>query len=375
MSDLIRYERDGAVGIVTINRPDKRNAMTYAMLGEFLERIAEAGADTATRVVVITGTAGAFCAGTDLADLATVPGAQRGLRGTAQERTRWWPIVDCPKPVIGAIDGPAVGMGAEFSSQCDIRIASPNARFAWNFVHRGLVPDTGAGSWLLPRLIGLQRALRLLYTGEFLSAEEALAIGYVARGRSKYGAHSNCTRAGEDDRRELAIFTAAHQGAGLRGSRRGRGGAHTTTYRGARGVLQVQRSQRRCQCVPGAAPGKFHRNLMRTTGGITMTTILSSSGTHTVVGAGRWHGAVGFACRFRTRERLHVETGRFLPRRNVYSDSTTKAARLPSRRGDQFVCVRGTHRAAAGQQQASRHVGTRRAGTSTQRRAAVLGRT
>jgi enoyl-CoA hydratase/carnithine racemase len=181
MSDLIRYERDGAVGIVTINRPDKRNAMTYAMLGEFLERIAEAGADTATRVVVITGTAGAFCAGTDLADLATVPGAQRGLRGTAQERTRWWPIVECPKPVIGAIDGPAVGMGAEFSSQCDSRIASPNARFAWNFVHRGLVPDTGAGSWLLPRLIGLQRALRLLYTGEFLSAEEALAIGYVAQ--------------------------------------------------------------------------------------------------------------------------------------------------------------------------------------------------
>jgi len=180
MSDLIRYERDGAVGIVTINRPDKRNAMTYAMLGEFLERIADAGADTTTRVVVITGTAGAFCAGTDLADLATVPGAQRGLRGTAQERNRWWPIVECPKPVIGAIDGPAVGMGAEFSSQCDIRIASPNARFAWNFVHRGLVPDTGAGSWLLPRLIGTQRALWLLYTGEFLSAEEALAIGYVA---------------------------------------------------------------------------------------------------------------------------------------------------------------------------------------------------
>jgi enoyl-CoA hydratase len=70
-------------------------------------------------------------------------------------------------------------MGAEFSSQCDIRIATPRARFAWNFVHRGLVPDTGAGSWLLPRLIGAQRALKLLYTGDFLTAEEALAIGYV----------------------------------------------------------------------------------------------------------------------------------------------------------------------------------------------------
>jgi len=179
VTSFIRYETDGAVGIVTINRPEKRNAMTYAMLGEFLERIAEAGADTTTRALIITGAPGAFCAGTDLADLASVPGAQRGLRGSSEERGRWWPIVECPKPVVGAIDGPAVGMGAEFSSQCDIRIATPNARFAWNFVHRGLVPDTGAGSWLLPRLIGTQRALKLLYTGEFLTAEEALEIGYV----------------------------------------------------------------------------------------------------------------------------------------------------------------------------------------------------
>jgi enoyl-CoA hydratase/carnithine racemase len=179
MTDLIRYETDGAVGVVTINRPEKRNAMTYAMLGEFLECVAHAGADGSTRALIITGAPGAFCAGTDLADLATVPGAQRGLRGGSEERGRWWPIVECPKPVVGAIDGPAVGMGAEFSSQCDIRIASPNARFAWNFVHRGLVPDTGAGSWLLPRLIGTQRALKLLYTGDFLTAEEALEIGYV----------------------------------------------------------------------------------------------------------------------------------------------------------------------------------------------------
>ena len=179
MTDLIRYETDGAVGIVTINRPEKRNAMTYAMLGEFLECVARAGADSSTRALIITGAPGAFCAGTDLADLATVPGSQRGLRGGSEERARWWPIIECPKPVVGAIDGPAVGMGAEFSSQCDIRIATPKARFAWNFVHRGLVPDTGAGSWLLPRLIGTQRALKLLYTGDFLTAEEALEIGYV----------------------------------------------------------------------------------------------------------------------------------------------------------------------------------------------------
>jgi enoyl-CoA hydratase len=91
----------------------------------------------------------------------------------------WWPIVQCPKPTICAIDGPAVGMGAEFTSQCDLRIASTNARFAWNFVHRGLVPDTGAGTWLLPRIVGLQNALRLTYTGQMIDATEALRLGYV----------------------------------------------------------------------------------------------------------------------------------------------------------------------------------------------------
>jgi enoyl-CoA hydratase/carnithine racemase len=70
-------------------------------------------------------------------------------------------------------------MGAEFSTQCDVRIASTTARFAWNFVHRGLVPDTGAASWLLPRQIGVTAALRLVLSGEFLSADEALALGYV----------------------------------------------------------------------------------------------------------------------------------------------------------------------------------------------------
>jgi enoyl-CoA hydratase len=70
-------------------------------------------------------------------------------------------------------------MGAEFTSQCDLRLASTNARFAWNFVHRGLVPDTGAGTWLLPRIVGMQQALRLLYTGAMIDADEALRLGYV----------------------------------------------------------------------------------------------------------------------------------------------------------------------------------------------------
>lgn len=176
---MIRYEVDGKVGTITIDRPEKRNAMTYAMLADFIAAVGEAGADERTSVVVVTGVPGAFCAGTDLADLATIPGEARGLRGTAEQHDRWWPLVQCPKPTICAIDGPAVGMGAEFTSQCDMRLASTNARFAWNFVHRGLVPDTGAGTWLLPRIVGLQQALRLTTTGTMIDATEALRLGYV----------------------------------------------------------------------------------------------------------------------------------------------------------------------------------------------------
>jgi len=178
----IRYEVDGeGIATLTIDRPEKRNAMTYAMLSAFLARVAEAGGDERVRVLIVTGAGGTFCAGTDLADLATIPGETRGTRGGASEGEKWWPLIRCPKPVIGAIDGYAVGMGAEFSSQCDVRIVSSRARFAWNFAHRGLVPDTGAGSWVLPRLIGPSRALGLLYSGAFLEADEALTIGYANR--------------------------------------------------------------------------------------------------------------------------------------------------------------------------------------------------
>lgn len=176
----IKYEVDGdGLATLTIDRAEKRNAMTYAMLGAFTQKVGEAGADPNVRVLIVTGAGGAFCAGTDLADLAAIPGESRGVRGQAEERGKWWPLIACPKPVIGAIDGSAVGMGAEFTSQCDVRIVTDRARFAWNFAHRGLVPDTGAGSWVLPRLIGPSRALRLLYSGDFLDAKTAYDIGYA----------------------------------------------------------------------------------------------------------------------------------------------------------------------------------------------------
>ena len=179
VGEEIEYAVTEGVAVVTINRPEKRNAMSYATLAKFHEALTRAGEESAAHAVVITGAGGAFCAGTDLSDLATVAPADRGAHG-GQPTPSGWAIQQCPKPVVAAVDGPAVGMGAEFTTQCDVRIASSTARFAWNFVHRGLVPDTGAASWLLPRQIGLTAALRLVLSGEFLSAAEALALGYVS---------------------------------------------------------------------------------------------------------------------------------------------------------------------------------------------------
>jgi enoyl-CoA hydratase len=179
MGNHIKLSVVDHVATITIDRPERKNAMTYGVLNDFIATVSAAGADPEVRVVLVTGVPGSFCAGTDLSDLNDTPEQERGLRGSAAERRRWWPLIDIPQPTICAVDGPAVGMGAEFTSQCDLRLCSPTARFAWNFVHRGLVPDTGAGTWLLPRLLGPQRAMELIYTGRFLGADEAKSLGYV----------------------------------------------------------------------------------------------------------------------------------------------------------------------------------------------------
>ena len=179
----IRYEVDGGIATITIDRPEKRNAMTYGVLREFTQTIWRASDDRDVRAVIVTGAGGAFCAGTDLTELQDTPEHERGSAARIDDPRAGesWPLTACPKPVIAAVDGPAVGMGAEFATQCDVRIASDRARFGWVFVQRGLVPDTGAGSFLLPRLVGPTSALRLLLSGELIDAAEAERIGFVSQ--------------------------------------------------------------------------------------------------------------------------------------------------------------------------------------------------
>lgn len=165
---------DQGVGTITVDRPEKKNAMTYAMLGDLGRAFEQAADDPDVRAVVFTGVPGAFCAGTDLSDLDATPEEERGQGGLGRQA-----FLDCPKPVVAAIDGPAVGMGVEFASMCDVRVASDRARFGWVFVHRGLVPDTGAGTWLLPRLVGVEHAARLVFSGDIIDAAEAQRIGFL----------------------------------------------------------------------------------------------------------------------------------------------------------------------------------------------------
>ncbi|MBI5289865.1 MAG: enoyl-CoA hydratase/isomerase family protein [Chloroflexi bacterium] len=179
----VEFTVEGHVGLLRFNRPERMNAITYEMLASIEEITREANADDMVRAVVVTGAGRAFSAGTDLQQLSAQPPpmgrAESYGRAYGDDTPAPWTFPSIKKPVIAAINGPAVGLGAEFTLQCDLRLAAESARFGWVFVHRGLVPDTAAGTWLLSRIIGLQQAARLLFTGEIIGAQEAKSIGYV----------------------------------------------------------------------------------------------------------------------------------------------------------------------------------------------------
>jgi enoyl-CoA hydratase/carnithine racemase len=181
----IRYEVDDRIATVTLHRPDRLNAFTRAMRDELIDAFSRADADDGVRAVVVTGAGRAFCAGADLsAGAATFDYAQReGLTeathrdGGGQVTLR---LFDMTKPVIAAVNGPAVGIGATMQLAMDVRIASSEARFGFVFTRRGIVPEA-CSSWFLPRLVGIGQALEWTLTGRVFGADEALAGGLVQR--------------------------------------------------------------------------------------------------------------------------------------------------------------------------------------------------
>ena len=183
----IAVDQDGGVLTITLDRPDRLNAFTVRMQQELCEAFDRADADPAVRAVVVTGRGRGFCAGADLesggdtfdvgagspATGSTDRGPHRDEGGLLTLR-----IFACTKPVIAAINGPAVGVGATMTLPMDIRLASDTAKIGFVFARRGLVPEA-ASSWFLPRVVGISTALEWTFTGRVFPAAEALERGLV----------------------------------------------------------------------------------------------------------------------------------------------------------------------------------------------------
>ncbi|MEU8627715.1 enoyl-CoA hydratase-related protein [Streptomyces sp. NPDC048669] len=180
---LILHATDNGVSWITLNRPEAMNAVTWDQRERVITLLAEASADPGVRAVVLTATGRGFCAGADLRDAPAtgdrVPGdVARTIRLGAQRLIA--AVLDCEKPVIAAVNGTAAGIGAHLAFACDLVLAAESAKFIEVFVRRGLVPD-GGGAYLLPRLIGPQRAKELMFFGDSLPARDAERLGLVNR--------------------------------------------------------------------------------------------------------------------------------------------------------------------------------------------------
>ena len=174
---------DDGILTITLNRPEKLNAFTREMMTEMIDAIDRADADDGVRAIIITGAGRGFCAGADLSSggstfnadaRADRPGGlHRDGGGLLTLR-----LYDCNKPLIAAVNGPAVGVGVTMQLPMDIRIASESARFGFVFARRGIVPEA-CSSWFLPRIVGISQALDWCYSGRVFGADEALAGGLV----------------------------------------------------------------------------------------------------------------------------------------------------------------------------------------------------
>lgn len=181
MSDELLFEVRGAIATITLNRPDKLNAFTIAMIDRFIEVLDACSADDTVRVIVVTGTGRAFSSGGDNARFAEAeaPSAasiKAGVEGNVQRLPR--KLAEIDKPVIAAINGIAVGAGLDIALMCDVRFAAESARLGEVYARIGLIPGAG-GAYYLPRLVGTARALEMLWGCENIDASTAERIGLV----------------------------------------------------------------------------------------------------------------------------------------------------------------------------------------------------
>lgn len=189
--ETLIYEKGDGIARITLNRPEKLNALSYPMAPEIGIAMDAVAKDDEVRVLIITGAGRGFCAGGDFKYSQVRTGAVQPedaeIRGEVAKgklihtlSSGILTLQRMDKPTIAMVNGPAVGGGFDLALACDLRIGSPNAKFMVAYTRIGLVPSTG-GVWFLPRIVGLSKALELLYTGDFIEAEEAYKIGLLNR--------------------------------------------------------------------------------------------------------------------------------------------------------------------------------------------------
>ena len=182
--ETVRLEEDSGVAIMTFNRPEKRNALSYKMSMEAQSAITQVRQSETARVLIVTGEGLAFCAGADLEELPN--GANP--KATKPEEIRLWlreaiqglnlALHDLEMPTLALVNGVASGAGMDIACACDLRIGSENSRFITGYTRIGLFPG-GGGTWMLPRLIGLGKALELIYSSDPIEADEAVRLGLL----------------------------------------------------------------------------------------------------------------------------------------------------------------------------------------------------
>lgn len=179
--EFILVERDGDVGTVTLNRPERMNALTYEMSQEYSDAVAELNDDPAIGAIVITGAGRAFCSGVDVSRFEDSIRERDGQPvARPAPRFNWVEYVRQAKPTVVAVNGPCIGAGLTRVLPCDARLASEKATFSMRFVRVGIVPEL-ASTHLLPQIVGLQNAVDLSLSGRTIDAHEAARIGLVLR--------------------------------------------------------------------------------------------------------------------------------------------------------------------------------------------------
>ncbi len=181
MTDSLRFEIEGGIATITLNRPERMNAFTSDMIDAWADALAQCRTNAEVSVVIVTGAGKAFCSGGDIGEM-----RKRGDRTPLERKTELESHVHkiplaleaLDKPVIAAINGAATGAGLDLALMADLRIAAESARLGETYVRVGLVPGAG-GAWFLPRLVGTAKALELFWTGDIIDAREAERIGLV----------------------------------------------------------------------------------------------------------------------------------------------------------------------------------------------------